>query len=136
MSYRQGFTVIELMVVVAILVVLTSIAIPNYITMQKRAKEASLLNSAHALSLAAENYSVMHDVIYSDRADDLLPLLPGAQRLENVFTGLRTEPQFGWAAISPGQIGITLVVQSGVSTGYRITAFGAEGLVLVRDSRG
>lgn len=131
---RRGFTVIELMVVVAIMSVLAIIGIPNYVTMQNRAKEAAVLNVAHTVQLAVEDYSVMRDGIYSDRGEDLVPLLPDALPMKNPYTGERTEPQFGAVAATPGQVGLIVLEQAGVKTGYTVTGFGREGLVIVLDS--
>ena len=39
----------------------------------------------------------------SESEKDLLPLLPGGAPLENAFTGIATEPQFGLAAAQPGE---------------------------------
>ena len=62
---KKGFTLIELMVVVVIIGILAAIAIPNFISMQKRAKEASVKSNMHTLQLASEDFSTLTEGIYA-----------------------------------------------------------------------
>lgn len=130
MNHRQGFTLIELMIVVLIIGILAAMAIPNFMSMQNRSREAKVKSHAHALQLAAEDFAVRNDGIYSDAAADVQPLLPGAALLDNAFTGASSEPQFGAAAATPGEIGIVAIVQGGVPVGYTITGFGHSAEVI------
>ncbi len=126
MLNRKGFTLIELMIVVVIIGILAAIAIPNFISMQDRAKEAKVKGAAHTVQLAAEDFAVRNDGIYSDQGGDLQPLLPQQALLENAFTGAQSEPQFGAAANATGQVGIVAIQQGGVNVGYTITGVGKE----------
>jgi len=122
--HRHGFSFIELITVIIVLGILATMAIPNYIRMQDRAKESQVKSNAHTVQLVAEDYAVQHEGAYSDAQADLLPLMPNATRLVNAFTSGVTEPQFGAAAATPGQIGIVGVVVGGRTSGYRINGWG------------
>jgi prepilin-type N-terminal cleavage/methylation domain-containing protein len=130
MSSRSGFTLIELMVVVLVIGILATMAIPNFMNMKDRAKESEVQSNAHTVQLAVEDYSVQNEGIYSAAQGDILPHLPGSALLRNSFTGEMTEPRFGQPAGAPGEIGVEPVQDNGVIVGYVITAFGKDGNIL------
>lgn len=124
MERREGFTLIELMIVIVIIGILAAMAIPNFVSMQDRAREAKVRHNAHSLQLAAEDFSVRNNGLYSDAQADLQPLLPQGLLMDNAYTGVASEPQWGAAAAATGQIGIVAIVQAGVPVGYTINGFG------------
>ena len=53
---RRGFTLIELMVVIAIIIILAAIAIPNYLKMTERAKKSRIASDMATLATGLETF--------------------------------------------------------------------------------
>ncbi len=124
---HEGFTLIELMIVVLIIGVLAAIAIPNFLAMRNRAKEGAVKSNMHTFQLAAEDYATQNDGVYAIGSG-------GAQAvstsLPRVFTNPFTKAsgdQGAWmngAAGAPGVVGYE-GNPSDSTTKYTITGFGA-----------
>lgn len=55
---RAGFTLIEIMIVTAIIALLAAIAIPGYVRSRKRGQATAILNDARVISSAMDQYAL------------------------------------------------------------------------------
>lgn len=69
-SNEKGFTLIELMIVVAIIGILAAIAIPQFAAYRERAYIASQKADCHSIKIAEEAYFVDNDC-YTNQIDKL-----------------------------------------------------------------
>jgi type IV pilus assembly protein PilA len=57
---QKGFSLIELLLVVTIILIISAIAVPNFLRSRMRANEASAVASVRAITTAAMTYSITY----------------------------------------------------------------------------
>ena len=94
-SGEGGFTLVELMIVMAIIMILATIAIPIYVRTLQRAKEATLREDLHTMRTAIDSYTVDKEKA-PETLDDLvqagylksIPVDPMTSSNETWITGM------------------------------------------------
>lgn len=110
----SGFTLIELMIVVAVVAILATIAYPSYQAQMRKSRRSEAISALQDLQLRQERYRVDHAEYASD-----FPGMPTASQYTISITAngptnytLTAEPQGGQASDSCGTL--TLSSNSGV----------------------
>ena len=74
---QRGFSLIELLIVVAIIVIITAVAIPNLRSIRMQTQETSALKSMSTLNTACQSYYASYGGSYPHALSDLGPSQSG-----------------------------------------------------------
>jgi type II secretory pathway pseudopilin PulG len=121
------------MIVVVIIGILAAIAIPNFVSMQARAREASVRSNAHTTQLAAEDWAVQENGLYANSitqagpvtGNTIVALMPGGAVPDNPFTGAPGVAD-GAAATTSGMVTYGLPAGGVAGTDYAIWGCGKD----------
>ena len=112
MKRKQGFTLIELMIVVAIIAIIAAIAIPSLLNARKAGNEASAISSLRTLTTVNEQYRTRFqeysDTLANLNANDYIDsVLSSGTKSGYAFTYARASANEWTCASSPSSAGTT-----------------------------
>jgi prepilin-type N-terminal cleavage/methylation domain-containing protein len=102
LNKQQGFSLIELLIVVAIIGIIAAIAIPNLLASRRAANEAAAISTLRTIGNAQQIY-IQNIGNNTDYAADLTVLGPtGAQLIDNVIGSATTARKSGYDFTTTG----------------------------------
>ena len=142
---QKGFSLIELLIVVAIILIIAAIAIPNLLRSRMAANEASAVGSMRTINTAAVTYSTIYNIGYPSALSKLGPAASAtsttADLIDSVLAGgIKSGYSFSYSAAAADSAGnvnsyaLTAVPVSTGTTGQRAFFTNQSGVIRANPS--
>lgn len=133
---NKGFTLVEIMIVVAIIILLAAIAIPNLLRARLNANEAAAIASCRTLSSALESYrAAQTPPAYPAELDDLSEATPPYIDA-TLGSGSKQGYDFAYVQDSDNEYSITATPVTQDVTGSRTFFVDESGVIRLDDENG
>jgi len=114
---KRGFTLVEIMIVVAIIALLAAIAIPTLIAAKRTANEAAAKATVRSLSTAAETYATANNGAYPASVANLTSFIASAPSFCADVTGTAATAVQGYNYTCTSAVGGYTFVAAPVTAG-------------------
>lgn len=133
---HNGFTLVEIMIVVSILAILAVIAIPGFLRARVNANEASAITSLRAISTACESFrSTQNPATYPPNLAALSGDTP--PYIDSLLGGgTKQGYNFNYNLVGPNQYACTATPITANITGVRTLFIDESGVIRVNDASG
>lgn len=133
---RKGFTLVEIMIVVAIIALLAAIAIPNLLRARLNANEAAAISSLRTISTACESFrAAQNPVTYPANIAALSGANP-AYIDATLGTGTKQGYTFAYTLVNANQYTCTATPVTANVTGIRVFFVNESGGIRLNNAAG
>lgn len=130
---RQGFTLVEILVVIGIIGLLAVFLVPNLLGARDRAKEAGVKSVMHSVQLAIEAYNMENDVYPLGTGIALESLCRNYLMAGDYIAAVPKNPFTGQAYTDADAAGKILYSFDNATGAYTLTGYKRNGLTKVLD---
>lgn len=133
---RKGFTLVEIMIVVAIIALLAAIAIPNLLRARHNANEVAAIGALRTLSIACESYRAAQTPMAYPATLTALSGSTPPYIDSTLGTGTKQGYTFTVPAGTANTFSVTATPQTSGVTGTRIFYVDQSGVIKLTNSSG